>query len=155
VRDAQALAERFGLATELLENKLHSRLWEKVRDFPLSAERIVFRLTVPRNSTAAAMKAVESWEADGFRPAIVADVMAGIVWIAAAATDVAASHFPKLIEYAREQRGHAIILTAPRQFKASVDVWGLPPPTLALMRKIKEQFDPDGLLNPGRYIGMI
>jgi FAD/FMN-containing dehydrogenase len=155
VRDAQALAERFGLATESLEDNLHTRFWEKVGDFPLSPNRIVFRLTVPRSLAAAAMKTVESREADRFRPRIIADVMAGTVWISAPATDLSASQFPKLIDYASQQRGHAIMLTAPREFKECVDVWGPPPPTLALMRKIKAQFDPDGLLNPGRYVGGI
>jgi len=33
--------------------------------------------------------------------------------------------------------------------------WFAPEPTstLALMRKIKRQFDPKGLLNPGRFVG--
>ena len=155
VRDAQALAGRLGLATELIEDNPHNRFWAAVGDFPLSPDRIVFRLSVPHSATAAAIKTIESWETNGFRPAMVADTMAGTVWIATPASDLAASQFAKMITYAREQRGHAVMLTAPRQFKESVDVWGPPPATLGLMRKIKAQFDPDGLLNPGRYIAAI
>jgi glycolate oxidase FAD binding subunit len=101
------------------------------------------------------MKTIASWHVDGFRPSIVADAMAGTLWVAAPASNAAANQFHKLIAYAREQRGHAVMLVAPCELKQSVDVWGSPPPALALMRKIKEQFDPHGLLNPGRYIGGI
>jgi glycolate oxidase FAD binding subunit len=155
VRDAKAFAERLGLANELFEDSLHDRIWAAIGDFPLSSDRLIFRLMLPRAAIAAAIKTIESWQMDGFCPAIVADAMAGTVWIGAAATETAANQFPKLIAYAREQRGHAVMLLAPPKLKRSIDVWGAPPRTLALMRKIKEQFDPDGLLNPGRYIGGI
>jgi glycolate oxidase FAD binding subunit len=36
--------------------------------------------------------------------------------------------------------------------KDAVDVWG-PVPGLAVMRRIKERFDPDGRMNPGRFVG--
>jgi glycolate oxidase FAD binding subunit len=153
--DAKAMAERLGLAAESFKDSLHSQFWAAIENFPLSSDRLVFRLTVPRASTADTIITIESWEVDGFRPMIVADAMAGTLWIAAPASVAAANQFPKLIAYAHERRGHAIMLAAPRDFKQSLDVWGSPPPALGLMRKIKEQFDPHGLLNPGRYIGGI
>jgi glycolate oxidase FAD binding subunit len=155
MRDAKAMAEGLGLGAELFEDSLHSQFWAAIDNFPLSSDRLVFRLTVPRASAADAIKTIASWHVDGFRPSIVADAMAGTLWVAAPASNAAANQFHKLIAYAREQRGHAVMLVAPCELKQSVDVWGSPPPALALMRKIKEQFDPHGLLNPGRYIGGI
>ncbi len=38
--------------------------------------------------------------------------------------------------------------------KAGVDVWG-PVPALDLMRRVKDQFDPDHRLAPGRFVGGI
>ena len=35
----------------------------------------------------------------------------------------------------------------------TVDAWGAPPPTIATMRALKTQFDPQGVLAPGRYVG--
>jgi glycolate oxidase FAD binding subunit len=39
--------------------------------------------------------------------------------------------------------------------KAEIDVYGDPPPSLPLMRRIKEQFDPRGVLSPGRFVSRI
>jgi glycolate oxidase FAD binding subunit len=38
--------------------------------------------------------------------------------------------------------------------KAALDVWG-PVPALGLMRRLKEQFDPEYGLSPGRFVGGI
>jgi glycolate oxidase FAD binding subunit len=50
--------------------------------------------------------------------------------------------------------GHAVVLTAPAPVREQVDIWG-PVPGLDLMRRIKQQFDPDGRLAPGRFVGGI
>src|SRR6266704_3059883 len=48
--------------------------------------------------------------------------------------------------------GHAVVLTAPDGLE--LDRWG-PVDGLALMRRVKAQFDPDGRLAPGRFVGGI
>lgn len=50
--------------------------------------------------------------------------------------------------------GSAVVVDAPDEFKQSVDVWG-PVGGLAVMRRIKEQFDPDARMNRGRFAGGI
>jgi glycolate oxidase FAD binding subunit len=50
--------------------------------------------------------------------------------------------------------GHAVVLTAPDAVRDALDLWG-PVPGLELMRRVKAQFDPDGRLAPGRFVGGI
>ncbi|GIE97368.1 FAD-binding oxidoreductase [Paractinoplanes rishiriensis] len=50
--------------------------------------------------------------------------------------------------------GHAIVLTAPEHLIDGLDVWG-PVPGLDLMRRVKDQFDPEHRFAPGRFAGGI
>ncbi|QNN53920.1 FAD-binding oxidoreductase [Nocardioides mesophilus] len=50
--------------------------------------------------------------------------------------------------------GSLVVLDAPAAVKAAVDPWG-PLPALDLMRRVKDQFDPDHRLAPGRFVGGI
>ena len=51
--------------------------------------------------------------------------------------------------------GALVILKCPSELKNHVDVWGSAGDALPLMKSIKTQFDPAGVLNPGRFVGSI
>jgi len=48
--------------------------------------------------------------------------------------------------------GKLVMLAAPDDFMRDVGAWGTPPPTLEIMRRLKKAFDPEGVLNPGRFV---
>jgi glycolate oxidase FAD binding subunit len=47
--------------------------------------------------------------------------------------------------------GQVVVVSAPDQVRRDLDVWG-PARGLAVMQRIKDQFDPDGLMCPGRFV---
>jgi len=47
----------------------------------------------------------------------------------------------------------ATIPWCPAEWKIGLKVWGSERPNLALMKKVKEAFDPRGILSPGRFVG--
>ncbi len=50
--------------------------------------------------------------------------------------------------------GSVVVERAPRDLKVGVDVWGpMSPESLAVMTRLKNEFDPGGILNPGRFAG--
>jgi glycolate dehydrogenase FAD-binding subunit len=52
--------------------------------------------------------------------------------------------------------GNAIMTGCSPELKRQIDVFGeVPPKTLELMRRVKQQFDPKGILSPGRFVGRI
>jgi glycolate oxidase FAD binding subunit len=55
---------------------------------------------------------------------------------------------------ASEHGGSVVVLTAPAPVRDAIDVWG-PVAGLDLMRRLKEQLDPDRRLAPGRFVGGI
>ena len=152
LRDVETMGERIGLKHEWLRDKSHERYWDEIRDFPLSSERPVYRATVPRAAVPQVMQAIADWKTADFDPAILSDAAIGTIWIAAA-NRTSVEQFPKLIALARESGGHAVILAGSPACKEGIDVWGSPPPGLSLMREIKREFDPKGILNPGRFLG--
>jgi glycolate oxidase FAD binding subunit len=50
--------------------------------------------------------------------------------------------------------GSVVVLDGPAEVKQSVDLWGRVP-ALDLMRSVKDRFDPDHRLSPGRFVGGI
>jgi glycolate oxidase FAD binding subunit len=51
--------------------------------------------------------------------------------------------------------GTLVVLGCPLAVKRGLDVWGSPSDAQPLMVRIKQRFDPDGTLNPGRFVGGI
>jgi glycolate oxidase FAD binding subunit len=49
--------------------------------------------------------------------------------------------------------GSAVVLGAPDQVRDSLDHWGPVGDSLELMRRVKERFDPERRMSPGRFVG--
>lgn len=56
---------------------------------------------------------------------------------------------------ARRLGGSAVAERAPVEVKRMTDVWGPEPEGVGIMRRIKENLDPAGVFNPGRFAGDI
>jgi glycolate oxidase FAD binding subunit len=55
-----------------------------------------------------------------------------------------------------ESRGGSLVLTSlSGELHNRVETWGSAGSALPLMRRVKQQFDPAGILNPGRFVGGI
>jgi glycolate dehydrogenase FAD-binding subunit len=59
----------------------------------------------------------------------------------------------RLRGFVADGEGGVMIERGPRSLRAAIDPWGpVPGPALAVMRAIKHEFDPAGVLNPGRFV---
>ena len=70
------------------------------------------------------------------------------------ATGIGYAHFDGDIQELRttlERDGGSLVILG----QSELDAWGSPGDALPLMRAVKEQFDPKGTLNPGRFLGGI
>jgi glycolate oxidase FAD binding subunit len=72
--------------------------------------------------------------------------------------DIPVGSAPTVVERLRATAvragGHAVVLTAPQPVRELVDLWG-PVAGLALMRRVKDRFDPGHRFAPGRFVGGI
>jgi glycolate oxidase FAD binding subunit len=152
VRDISAMARERGLALELLRGADHDRVWAVIRDFPVAAAQgAVIRLTVPAGAVAAA---VEELQRAGWGDRFVAHAGAGTIWVAVEGGR-AAEAFGTLGAIGASHRGHAVLTAAPPEAKGGLDIWGPAPPGLEIMAEIKRRFDPQQLLNPGRFVAFL
>jgi glycolate oxidase FAD binding subunit len=55
---------------------------------------------------------------------------------------------------AAELAGHAVVKHAPAAVRRGLDPWGaIEPGAMAVMRALRDEFDPKRVLNPGRFVG--
>ena len=151
LRDLDAIAARVGMSTTTLRAESHNEFWQGLRDFPLQSDRLIYRVTLPRGKVLEFVELVRNWAG----AILNSDIAAGTVWLALPARRSGLEKFVELIELARQQHGHAVVFVAPGELKQGVEVWGPSPATISLQREIKRQFDPKGLLNPGRFLAGI
>lgn len=81
----------------------------------------------------------------------------GLAWLQIDATDC--KQIADLIASVREllapTGGSAVLLKGPPRLRSLLDMWGAVGSALPIMKRIKEQFDPRGTLNRGRFVGGI
>jgi glycolate oxidase FAD binding subunit len=78
----------------------------------------------------------------------------GVLYGSVADPGRAAAAVEQLRSVCGRHGGTLVVVDAPASVKRSVDVWG-PVPALDLMRRVKDRFDPDHRLSPGRFVGGI
>jgi len=108
----------------------------------------------------------ERWEAGPGGAPITGHAATGVLWVASPVRegdlDPGGPAFERAVGQltgARERlaaRGGSLVLVkAPPELKRAVGVWGPPGDAIGLMRRVKERFDPDRRLSPGRFLGGI
>jgi glycolate oxidase FAD binding subunit len=82
--------------------------------------------------------------------------MAGVLRVVFPAGDTTATvmSIERLRAVVAKAGGSVVIERGPRALRVAVDPWGpIAEPELAIMRGLKHEFDPRGVLNPGRFVG--
>jgi glycolate oxidase FAD binding subunit len=146
---AEALKDLLRLpAAEISElDTARSRtLWREVRDVALLPAGILWRISTPPAAAPALLEALAPLHAHWL-----ADWAGGLIWLAlddAAGDDAGASTIRSALA---APGGHATLLRAPAELRGKVEVFQPPAGPLArLSARVKESFDPQHILNPGR-----
>ena len=146
----EKLAAPFG-APETLGEAASRALWRAVRDAaPFAAAgpasgRYVWRIsTAPLSGAEIGRALLAKAQAE-----VMYDWAGGLIWAALPASDDAGAGLVRAIVAA--SGGHATLVRAPAAVRASVEVFAPQPPALAaLTKRVRESFDPQGVLNAGR-----
>jgi len=135
-------------------------LWQAVSQLTQPpAGGIVGKAAVLPSRTPELIQRIETIAQETSRPPrIVCHLTAGIVysaWPASAELEADLRLVTSLRRAAASLEGTLVLEAASPALKERLDVSGETGPDLALMRRLKEQFDPQGILSPGRFLGRL
>jgi glycolate oxidase FAD binding subunit len=160
IRAAQGMAGEAG-DHEVLEGPAHEAFWAAAREFdPGDGPAVVLKASVLLDKVGEAMECGERLaEQHGLHVAVISEAGTGVLRFYYR-TDDGVDGEARLVDvvgplrtFAVQAQGSLVVLDAPVGVKKQVDVWGPPGKDFALMRGLKEQFDPGKILNPGRFVG--
>ena len=156
--NAEAVAEQVNLVSDVAQSgglKADTAApvdtWNRVRDVDRTGGNTV-RLSVSLSSAASV---VESLATTLGQSAIAADLGVGIVRASFdAPDDVAINIIRQLRTGAESAGGNLVVERGSAAVRRAVGAWGNVGETARLMKSIKERFDADSLLSPGRFAGI-
>jgi glycolate oxidase FAD binding subunit len=164
-----ALDVRFASLPEVLqehEARLHKlcgsltahtstdEVWQKRERLFDITDATILKITALPAKTAAILQGFKSLP-QNIAAACVADAT-GIITVALTAPPAqTAALIDDLRARLRADGGMAVVLRTAADISDDIDRWGGSPPAIAVMRAVKQQFDPNRLLNPGKFVGGI
>jgi len=135
--------------------------WDALDDFPATADlaptAAVIKVSALPSEIGTVVEAARSLGGEhGLRLGWVADAVTGLVWLRVM-DDGADGHFATALiglqdALARRWR-NAVVLGCAPELRERLPLWGADPQGIELLRAIKRRFDPQGILNPGRFRG--
>jgi glycolate dehydrogenase FAD-binding subunit len=140
---AAALLRELGLEVDVVD--ADAPLWDAQRDAQRSADGTIVRVSALQTQLADVLRAARAHDAP-----LVGRAGLGLSWLRL--EDRSPAEAAAAVAELRAQLSPApcVVLDAPTEVRAAVDPWGpADPGARALMRRVKERFDPAGLCAPG------
>lgn len=143
--------------TNILEGSDEKNFWESVANFPYTSGRdnLVLKASVLLRNITRVLNYLNEIQTNlGLQIECSARVANGIVFISLEgdhrnqllAAQLLRSHVSSL-------EGNVTVLKNPAEIEDEIDIWGDMGSTIPIMKKIKHNFDPKNILNPGRLFG--
>jgi len=157
ISSLKTICDQNGGKGKVIRGAQEEKLWEDIRDFPwklFKAGRVVCKASVLIKQIPKVLETVKRLsDENGIKTYISARAGNGILIISIKGeVSSVIDSLNSLRGFLSSIGGHLILQEAPYEIKAGVSVWGDFGSGLSIMKKIKFNFDPNNLLNPGRYI---
>ena len=152
VAAALSVCREHGSAASVIEGAEEDALWNAHQRSASAASGTVVRIGVLPAECGYALAAVDALTRDGqIGIAVHGRAALGVLRVHLTGTvDARVAAITHLRTRLEERRGHVVIETAEPQVRAAIDSWGRKPAGLAIMRALKQCFDPRGTCNAGR-----
>ncbi len=157
IRDLGATMGATDIATII--GDAHDRLWMSLADWnataTLTAHTAVLKVTtLPTDLLAALTETVEEGRKYGLTIAVRASAGIGVAYMRVTG-DASGEGVRRTLDAVQPRWPTLTIYGYDPAHAETLSIWGVEPPTIAVMRDLKTAYDPRGTLNPGRFIGGI
>ena len=169
VSDMSQIGKKYGgLKTEVLDSEQQKAFWTALRDFSKGLAKndpdsISLKSNVLISKCGGVVGSYEKMiKESGMDCAILSHSGNGVLYAyilprkdLRAKSDPLVKLIGKLTDEAVKNGGNLVIESAPLAIKKKLDVWGQPRDDYRVVQRLKEQIDPAGILNRGRFVGGI
>jgi glycolate oxidase FAD binding subunit len=147
-----------------VDERAQGQLWQAIASLahpPPTNAALVCKAAVLPSQVPTLSEQIETMRRElAFEPLVVSHLTAGIVYSTWPLPQDEGVQRPldlaTTLRHAVARLGGSLIVeTCPLTLKEKIDIWGEPAADFPLMRRLKEQFDPQGMLNPGRFLGRL
>lgn len=131
-------------------------VWQARQQLHDTADAFVLKLSTLPSDLCVLASELQTWAAKHDSEIAIAAQATGLTTVALkAAANEAADLVTHLRSRLKDKGGSAVVLQAPQKLSCAIDRWGCESNALPLMKEIKRRFDPNRVLNPGRFVGNI
>jgi len=158
---AQGVFSQPGREARVLSGAEAASFWEEIARLALAGDdEVVLEVAVPIAATLRTLGSLEKMlDLDEEKVTLAAHPGLGIINLRFPFGEKGVAGTLEIIRRVRRcayRRGGSLeVESAPLEVKKRISVWGVEPDGLDIMRRLKERFDPAGILSPGRFVGRI
>jgi glycolate oxidase FAD binding subunit len=131
-------------------------VWQARQKLHETLDALVLKISTLPSDLCLLASELQDWAAKKQMSAVVAAQANGLITVALRSSpDAAISLVEHLRERLSQSGGSVVALQMPGTIRGTLDPWGWESNALPLMKEIKRRFDPNRILNPGRFVGNI
>ncbi|MEO1801467.1 MAG: FAD-binding oxidoreductase [Cyanobacteria bacterium J06629_2] len=143
----EAIAKQLELSSKILQGEAETKLWQdssSMVNLAQSQDSVSCKIGI---APAAAGLFLDQYDSQLISGRIHASSGLGRLQLASTS-----EMLEEMRSHCQQHQGFLTILAAPPAIKKQVDVWGYSGNALKTMAALKNQFDPQNILNPGRFL---
>ena len=164
--DVTSILKRHGAISDtVIDGDDATTMWRRIGDFGWSDETApiagIRASVLPADIPGVLASMQNTKDPSGLRWRATTQTAQGIIdihWLnvdGESSTEQVNAALSNAVQAVRRVRGTTVVTHAPATVKGTLDVWGQATSAIDTMRNLKRQYDPDQLLNPGRFMGGI
>ena len=151
VSQVKAIAESLDLSVTSYQDEAETQIWQKLSNLtqiPHNSDAITCKIGLLPSSAVELLQELDAIQPGRYYGRI--HIGSGLGQLQFLQSDIAAT--TKTRSLCQDNRGFLTILSAAKSVKQELDIWGYAGNAASMMSKIKQQFDPQNILNPQRYL---